>query len=541
MDETDRRAVAYLRVSSPSQATAEELLALGIRRRKRLSQASENEIRDDPQSLSRQRERVYRIAAEQGLEIVGEPFIDVASGWKDTLTRKAWSAMRQLCDARSIRVIICFDVSRFGRAERLLELGDIAGWLQQNQVRLIGGGHDYRLGLDSSADLVFLLQMWSHGADSARHSRNMIDAYAALRGRRLHPCSQRPFGYAKSKGEFDGVAHSCLTPEPSEASVVREVFARVADGDSCKAVAADLERRGVRSVRGGMWTHAHIKAMIRRPLYMGKHLFDGVLDDVRNAESLVPALLWQQANAELERRGELYKRQRQTLTTCGATTTGRGGLTSAVALFDGLLVCAGCGANLMISQSHRHTLADGTPTRYIYYRCRTAYHHQPGCDQASIPERIVTAHVAEHAEEFFGAHMAEARQQVADDRSEGIRARLVTVQSMIERFNAVLLSEREVDVERLLAGSEKWFREEAQLLDDLRQIECASPGEKDQIAIDDVAQVMQSRQKLKQCAQQCIDHLLVRDKAVVGHVLRLGRRSANGGLFGTEADRPSVT
>jgi len=396
----------------------------------------------------------------------------------------------------------------------------MVGWLQTHQVRLVGGGHDFRLGLDSTADLVFLLQMWSHGADSARHSRNMLDAYAGLSRRRLHPCNQRAFGYAKSKADYDGAAHSCFIAHRTEAAVVREDFARVADGDTCKAVATDLARRGIPSVMGGIWNHSHIKAMVRRPLYLGKHLFDDVLDDARNVEPLVSASLWQEANAVLTRRGELSKNQRRRSMPGGGTAVGRGGRMSATALYDGLLTCATCGANLVIAQNREHILADGSATRYVAYRCRTSYHGQPGCSQPGIQERQITAYVIEHAEMIFGPNLAATRRHERDDRAEAIRARLVTVESMISRFNKVLLSEHEVDVDRLLTGAEPWFREEAQLRDELARLESGPAQSPATTASASLAQALQSRPRLKQLAQQCIEHLLVLDKAVVGHSLR---------------------
>src|SRR6266511_3672044 len=57
-----------------------------------------------------------------------------------------------------------------------------------------------------------------------------------------------PFGYAVREGT--------LVPEPTEASVVREVFDRCLAGETTERIAEVLNARDVPAKRGGRWTHA---------------------------------------------------------------------------------------------------------------------------------------------------------------------------------------------------------------------------------------------------------------------------------------------
>ena len=493
---------------------------LGLRRpRRRVRHIDADAVRAEPNSLSRQKERVYQLAAQNGLEIVRKPFIDVASGWKNTLTRIMWNHMRNYCEHEGIATIICFDVSRFGRPEKMLDLTEVVGWFEQRRMRILGGGYDFDLGQDRMAALMFFFTMWSHGSDSGRHSRNMLDAYGALRKLHLHPTSQRAFGFAKSTGEYGGKRRSCFLPDPDEAEIVMEVFSRIADGGSCKLIAADLQERGVPTVMGGIWNHSHIKAMIRKPIYIGKYMFDGVLEDALNVPALVPASLWEEANALLDRSGELYKRQRQPATARGETAIGRGGRTSAHALYDGLLVCGVCGSNLALTHGHKHVRKDGGVSRYIHYRCRSSYHHA-GCLQPAVPEGAITAWLLEHSATVFSPTLWQERQAGANDEADKIRSELITVDSQVANFEKMIADPGLFDPARLKAAAAPALKKQRTLRERLATIEEAAAEAARIVTIEDVAEVFKSRDTLKKYCLMCVDSLAITDKQVVEYHLR---------------------
>jgi len=77
-----------------------------------------------------------------------------------------------------------------------------------------------------------------------------------------------PFGYAVREGT--------LVPEPTEASVVREVFDRCLAGETTERIAEVLNTRAVPAKRGGRWTHARILYILHNPLYAGHLRWDGI-------------------------------------------------------------------------------------------------------------------------------------------------------------------------------------------------------------------------------------------------------------------------
>ena len=74
------------------------------------------------------------------------------------------------------------------------------------------------------------------------------------------------FGYA-----VDQDGH--YIPDEKTAPIVREVFQRVADHESIKAVIDDLNERGIRTSKGGKFTRNSFQWMLRNEKYIGTYTF----------------------------------------------------------------------------------------------------------------------------------------------------------------------------------------------------------------------------------------------------------------------------
>ena len=75
----------------------------------------------------------------------------------------------------------------------------------------------------------------------------------------------RPFGYQADR----------LTVEPSEATAIREAASRIRAGDSLRSIAADWNRRGIVTVRGGAWSVSGLGRMIKNPRLSGQRGYRG--------------------------------------------------------------------------------------------------------------------------------------------------------------------------------------------------------------------------------------------------------------------------
>ena len=88
-----------------------------------------------------------------------------------------------------------------------------------------------------------------------------------------------PFGYCKGEdGRFAVV--------PAEAEVVREIFRKVAEGVPFVEISNDLNGRGIRTKKGGLWGRNSFHALLKNETYVGVYHYS----DVR-VEGGVPAIV----------------------------------------------------------------------------------------------------------------------------------------------------------------------------------------------------------------------------------------------------------
>lgn len=110
--------------------------------------------------------------------------------------------------------------------------------------------------------------------------RSALDHIAST-GR--HPCGS-VYGYDRRDGH--------LVVNPKQAAVVREVFARYADGASLADIALDLQTRGVPTRRGGRyWTASGVRQMLGNATYAGLLPYKGEVLPATH-EAIVDEDMW---------------------------------------------------------------------------------------------------------------------------------------------------------------------------------------------------------------------------------------------------------
>lgn len=187
------------------------------------------------------------------------------------------------------------------------------------------------------------------------------------------------FGYNKVDGRLEIV-------EP-EAAVVREVFERYAAGElGLRAIANDLERRGIRGRHGKPLTYSTLYGMIRNPKYKGCYAGRRYASrDYRDKRSyrlsadkwlvhkddrvpaIVPEALWEQANRLLASRGKTMKAHAQASQNRYA--------------YSGKLICARHGTTF-----HRHVYKSKSRGEAECWNCKLYREKgkQGGCDSPTV-------------------------------------------------------------------------------------------------------------------------------------------------------------
>ena len=190
------------------------------------------------------------------------------------------------------------------------------------------------------------------------------------------------FGYNKADGRLEIVE--------SEAAVVREVFERYTAGSlGLRAIANDLERRGVRGRQGRPLTYSTLYGMIRNPKYKGWYAGRRYatrdyrdkrsyrLDEdkwIVHEDDRVPAIvseeMWDEANRLLSARGQTMKQHAQASQNRYA--------------YSGKLICAKHGTTF-----HRHIYKSKSRGEIECWNCKRYREkgREGGCNSPTIYSR----------------------------------------------------------------------------------------------------------------------------------------------------------
>ena len=220
------------------------------------------------------------------------------------------------------------------------------------------------------------------------------------------------FGYNKVDGRLEIV-------EP-EAAIVREVFERyVAGGLGLRAIANDLDRRGIVGRQGRPITYSTLYGMIRNPKYKGcyagrryatRDYRDGrtyrldedkwIVHEDDKVPAIVPAPLWESANQLLAARGKTMKQHAQASQNRYA--------------YSGKLICAKHGTTF-----HRHVYKSKRRGAVECWNCKLYRQKgkQGGCDSPTIYSSELDRVLARVFERVAGEKTAAMQEYIEELKS----------------------------------------------------------------------------------------------------------------------------
>ncbi len=221
-----RSAIGYVRVSTDDQAAKGE-------------------------SLTMQTEKIRAMATVQDVEL-RDVLTDAGESAK-SLHRPAMEHLLDLVDAGAIDVVICYKLDRLTRSVR--DLGDLLERFEKQGVSLVSLSES--LDTSTAAGRLVLNVM----ASVAQWEREVIaertrEALQSKR-RRGERVGTVPYGFQVDE---DGRG---LLELPEEQKTLATVHQLRESGQSLRAVADELNRRGLTTRRGTSWRHQYVANVLR--------------------------------------------------------------------------------------------------------------------------------------------------------------------------------------------------------------------------------------------------------------------------------------
>jgi len=260
-------------------------------------------------------------------------------------------------DARRFDVLAVVDVDRLTRTNDLTERAQILGPFQRNGIPIhtpTGGVLDLRTML---GELYVTLQALGAAEWLAKHRERVRQGRitAVQRGRK--PSGSPPWGHAYS------AATGAWSIDPARGPLLREIFERVAAGESLRRIADDFHLRGVERQNGGSWSASILSKLIRSRAAVGEWTADKQRGLTIAVPAILPEALWQRAQAAVSRSGQRGLRK-----------------TRAEYLCEALIACGACGGRFDIRSARSITRKEDAR-----YMCRQRRRPRPGEQRCDAP------------------------------------------------------------------------------------------------------------------------------------------------------------
>ncbi|NDL58611.1 recombinase family protein [Phytoactinopolyspora mesophila] len=388
----------------------------------------------------------------------GEPYRDVGSASRHSRTRRD-GFDDLLDDLRTDRFgaehLVLWESSRGSR--KVGEWVELLELCEQRSVKIAVTTHGRIYDPSNSRDRKSLIE---DAVDSEYESSKIstrVRRDAAALAAAGHPHGPVRFGYRR-RYDPDTRRIAGEEPDPAEAPVIEELFARLEAGDSLRAIATDYERRGITTRTGKTMSPQFLRHFATNPAYAGLRLHvpgrrNGRVKPGEGSltEGQWPAIVsmsrWHAVQKLL---GDPTRR----------TNHGRNVRRGAGRHFLSMIaVCDPCGSVLIVGSENR-------TNRAPFYRCQQAGHVQvskAGLDD--VAERLIISYLRDrrntHVDPGADTELAALRDQIA-----AIQVELDDLADQVGRgdLTAALAARAEPGIRKRLETAQQ------------REIELSTPG-----------------------------------------------------------------
>lgn len=213
--------------------------------------------------MQRRLEDCRKLAADLGW-LVGEEYVDNDFSAFSGKPRPAYLQMLADVASGARDGVLVYDLSRLTRRPRELEeFIEVVDAAKVRHVKFVAG--DANLG---SGDGLLVARIMGAVAaeESATKSRRVKRKLLQNAEMGLpHGRSLRPFGF-----DEDAITHRA-----DEAAIIREMATRFVTGESLRSLCTDLDRRGIRTVKGSPWQTHSLRLVLSSPRAAGLRAHNG--------------------------------------------------------------------------------------------------------------------------------------------------------------------------------------------------------------------------------------------------------------------------
>ena len=183
-----------------------------------------------------------------------------------------------------------------------------------------------------------------------------------------------PYGYRTTVAETRGITEKkVLEIEPAEATIVRLVFELCGKNRGVRAIAAELNKSGLRNRNGKNFASTRVHEFLTQTAYAGRFYFNRT--DTRNKRPRDPSE-WIEIKTPIIIEPDTFDRVQRKLEARRPTNTPPR-IVNGPTLLTGILKCGTCGGGM--------TLRTGKGGRYRYYVCnRSATEGKTACPGRSV-------------------------------------------------------------------------------------------------------------------------------------------------------------
>jgi site-specific DNA recombinase len=338
--------------------------------------------------------------------------------------------------AKKFDVLVVADINRLTRTEDMRERAEILGPFQAAGIRIVtpsGGELDLRTMLGE-------LYVTLHAIVAAEENRKRAEAIMRGKARAIaegrKPAGPTPFGHAYDR------ASGTWSIDEAAAAIVREIFERVAAGESCVMVADDLVARDATPAPRTGWSRAAVYRIVRKRSVVGEWDADKARAAIVHIPPIISEAQWQAAARALlahKRRGLVR--------------------TKHFYLLEGIARCGHCGSPIAIRSASLRPTREGRPIAAAYV-CRSRKLNQ-GCSAKivkchELDERVWSALCDELDQPDLLAALADIDRVVDAERdwqtdAAGHRAHLARLErvagAVMARFRRGLVTDESLDRE----------------------------------------------------------------------------------------------